>query len=164
MCSAQIFVQCTLSILIFEGVFHDFLIGPKLALCWVIENGKKTVLLVDDYRSLREGILLLLEDDYRIVAVETGEQAMEVVSALGPDLIVLDLKLPGISGVEVLSEMRSRKIDSPVLIISAIQDPSVAAHLYRMGACDYLTKPFGIHELRGKMEQILRGRSQAQCG
>lgn len=122
------------------------------------------MLLVDDYRSLREGILLLLEDDYRVVAVETGEQAMEVVSALGPDIILLDLKLPGISGVEVLTEMRSRKIDSPVLIISAIQDPAVAANLYRMGACDYLTKPFGIRELRGKIDQILRGRSHAQCG
>lgn len=121
------------------------------------------MLLVDDYRSLREGILLLLEDEYRVIAVESGEQAVEVVSALGPDIVLLDLKLPGISGIEVLTEMRSRKIDSPVLIISAIQDPSVAAGLYRMGACDYLTKPFGIRELKGKMQEILHGHSHAPC-
>lgn len=153
-----------IAIRVFGGLPSPFSNGPKFALSSAIGNEKKTVLLVDDYRSLREGILLLLEDEYRVVAVETGEQAVEVVSALGPDLVLLDLKLPGISGVEVLTEMRLRKIDSPVLIISAIQDPSVAANLYRMGACDYLTKPFGIRELKGKIEQILQGSSHAQCG
>lgn len=122
---------------------------------------KKRVLVVDDYRSLREGIALLLADQYDVVAVETGEEAVVAAKAIGPDLILLDLKLPGISGEEVLFQIRRRDILSPVLIISAIHDPSVAANLYRMGACDYLTKPFGIRELKGKIEKIFQADSKA---
>ncbi len=129
-----------------------------------IGSQKKTVLVIDDYRSLREGLQLLLADDYTVVAVESGERAVELVQQVGPDLILLDLKLPGISGEEVLLQLRLHQIHSPVLIISAIQDPSVVANLFRMGARDYLTKPFNIRELKGKMEEIFLAASRASQG
>jgi DNA-binding response OmpR family regulator len=138
--------------------------GPELAHRTNIKSERKTVLLVDDYRSLREGIRVLLSDEYEVIAVENGEEAVQVGRSLEPDLILLDLKLPGISGEEVLFQMRLSHVRSPVLIISAIHDPTVAANLFRMGACDYLTKPFGIRELKRKIREILEADSIASVG
>jgi DNA-binding response OmpR family regulator len=109
---------------------------------------------VEDYASFREGLAYLLSDRFEVVGVGTGEQAVELAGEIRPDVVVLDLKLPGISGEEVLRQLRARRIGIPVLILSAIHDPSTAARLVLLGARDYLTKPVGVGALVAKIDEL----------
>ncbi len=115
--------------------------------------------MVEDDRSLREGLALNLEiEGYRVLTAEDGVTGMRKAFDTQPDLIVLDIMLPGFSGLDILSELRDRHQDVPVLILSARGRTGHKVEGLKTGADDYLTKPFELPELLARVEAMLRRR------
>jgi DNA-binding response OmpR family regulator len=119
-----------------------------------------TILVIEDDRALREGLVLNFElHGYRVVAAADGEEGMQKAFDLGPDLIVLDIMLPGWSGLDILTELRDRNENVPVLILSARGSTDNKVEGLNIGADDYLAKPFELSELLARVEAMLRRRS-----
>ena len=115
------------------------------------------ILIVEDERNLALGLRANLEvEGYDVAVANSGEAALDEAAARKPDLIILDLMLPGMDGYEVLSSLRSRGIDSPVLILSARAEEIDKVRGFRAGADDYVTKPFGVMELLLRVQAHLR--------
>ena len=122
---------------------------------------RETILVVEDDRSLREGLILNLElKGYRVVAAADGEEGMRLAFDARPDLIVLDVMLPGWSGLDILSELRDRRVNVPVIILSARDRTEHKVEGLTRGADDYLTKPFELPELLARVAAMLRRRRQ----
>ena len=120
------------------------------------------ILVVEDERDLALGIRANLEvEGYEVTVANTGEEALDQARTCAPDLILLDLMLPGISGYDVLAEVRKRDATVPVLILSARGEEVDKVRGFRTGADDYLTKPFGVMELIVRIEALLRRRAPA---
>ena len=121
----------------------------------------RKVLLVDDEDSLRKVVKDLLERDGYIVAeARDGVQALDQVDRIGPDIIVLDLNMPGLDGYGVLSHLRSRPAtaDIPVIVLTAKSDEDNEVRVFEMGADDFLTKPFRARALSARLEAVLGRR------
>ena len=115
------------------------------------------ILVVEDERNLALGLRANLEvDGYEVTVADNGEDALAVAGRQPPDLIILDLMLPGIDGYEVLATLRKRGLDAPVLILSARAEEIDKVRGFRAGADDYVTKPFGVMELLLRVNALLR--------
>jgi len=114
------------------------------------------ILVVDDepaiLRTLRTN---LVARGYDVVTAETGEEAVESAHGSMPDLVILDLMLPGLSGLEVCRILRSDS-SSPILVLSAHGEEHLKVRALDLGADDYLTKPFGMNELLARVRALLR--------
>ncbi len=122
-------------------------------------TGGETILVIEDDRSLREGLALNFEvRGYNVITASDGEQGMQKAFDSSPDLIVLDIMLPGFSGLEILTELRARKEGVPVLILSARDTTGNKVEGLDLGADDYVTKPFELPELLARVEAMLRRR------
>jgi CheY-like chemotaxis protein len=120
---------------------------------------KATVLVVDDEVDLLFTIALSLElAGYRVLKASSGEEALEVVEAEQPDAVVLDLRLPGIDGWEVLRRLADmgRFPAMPVVLLSAQVDAATAARAVELGCHAHLAKPFSTTELNGVLRGLLR--------
>jgi two-component system alkaline phosphatase synthesis response regulator PhoP len=119
------------------------------------------ILLVEDNRDLAYGLRNNLEiDGHSVVVVETGEDALQSVRASIPGLIVLDLMLPNLDGYQVLRQLRADGHDLPVLILTARTQEADKVLGFRLGADDYVTKPFGVLELLARVTALLRRASR----
>jgi two-component system, OmpR family, alkaline phosphatase synthesis response regulator PhoP len=115
------------------------------------------LLLVEDNADLAYGLRNNLEIDGHIVdTVETGEAALERVRHRAPDLIVLDLMLPNLDGYQVLRRLRADGHEMPVLILTARTQEADKVLGFRLGADDYVTKPFGVLEVLARIGALLR--------
>jgi len=122
-------------------------------------NRPETILVIEDDRSLREGLALNFElHGYRVETAVDGEDGMRKAFDLNPDLIVLDIMLPGWSGLDILAELRDHDQDVPVLILSARGTTDNKVEGLEIGADDYLAKPFELPELLARVEAMLRRR------
>ena len=107
----------------------------------------ETILVVEDDRSLREGLAMNFRlRGYRVLTAADGDEGLRAAFDERPDLIVLDLMLPGADGLEILSELRGREVGVPVLILSARDRLQDKVRGLEIGADDYLTKPFQLPE------------------
>src|SRR2546422_1838213 len=121
----------------------------------------RKVLLVDDEDSLRKVVKDLLErDGYIVSEARDGVQALDQVDRVGPDIIVLDLNMPGLDGYGVLSHLRSRPAtaDIPVIVLTAKSDEDNEVRVFELGAHDFLTKPFRARALSARLEAVLGRR------
>src|SRR5712691_7869132 len=121
----------------------------------------RKVLLVDDEDSLRKVIKELLErDGYVVAEARDGAQALDQIDRVGPDVIVLDLNMPGLDGYGVLSHLRSRPAtaDIPVIVLTAKGDEDNEVRVFELGADDFLTKPFRARALSARLEAVLGRR------
>ncbi len=121
----------------------------------------RKVLLVDDEDSLRKVVKDLLErDGYIVSEARDGVQALDQVDRVGPDIIVLDLNMPGLDGYGVLSHLRSRPAtaDIPVIVLTAKGDEDNEVRVFELGADDFLTKPFRARALSARLEAVLGRR------
>jgi two-component system response regulator AtoC len=106
------------------------------------------ILVVDDDVGVLEAVRVILEDDYEILTVTSGKKALEVISEKNIDLIFLDITLPGgIDGIEVLKKIRNNDENITVVMLTATDTASMAVQAMRLGAFDYITKPFDPEEI-----------------
>ena len=121
----------------------------------------RKVLLVEDEDSLRRVMKDLLErEGYAVTEARDGVQALDQVDRIGPDIIVLDLNLPGLDGYGVLSHLRSRPATAgiPVVVLTAKGDEDNEVRVFELGADDFLTKPFRARALSARLEAVLGRR------
>jgi two-component system alkaline phosphatase synthesis response regulator PhoP len=117
----------------------------------------KRVLVVEDNQDLALGLQVNLEvQGYAVQTVHEGTAVLEAARAFRPDLVVLDLMLPGLDGFGVLAELRQAGVDAAVLILSARGEEVDKVRGFRLGADDYVVKPFGLMELLARVEALLR--------
>src|SRR5438045_8945979 len=115
------------------------------------------ILLVDDEPGMLRYIRTLLEvDEYKVETATTGEEALErVQKGLQPDLVLLDLLMPGIDGLQTLEQLRELRPGVKVVMLSCVNDTRQVVQAMRLGAHNYLTKPFQKAELDAVIEQCV---------
>jgi DNA-binding response OmpR family regulator len=118
------------------------------------------ILLVEDERRVASFVSRALrEDSYSVDIAETGEKAIEMATQNVYDSILLDVRLPGLSGIQVCRELRDAKIDTPILMLTARGLVEQRVEGLDAGADDYLTKPFAVAELRARVRALIRRRT-----
>jgi DNA-binding response OmpR family regulator len=116
-----------------------------------------TILIVEDNADLAFGLRNNLEiEGYDVEVASEGHEGLAQARSLHPDLVVLDLMLPGLDGYRVLKALREEGLDMPVLILTAHGQEADKVRGFRLGADDYVTKPFGILELLARIAALLR--------
>jgi DNA-binding NtrC family response regulator len=116
----------------------------------------KTILIVDDEPAARYGLRRALEAKYRIAEADTAEAARNVLDTEKPDLLLLDIVLPGQDGLSFLKWMREQGSEMPVLMVSALDTAKTAVEALQLGAADYLVKGFELDELRQRVANLLK--------
>jgi two-component system KDP operon response regulator KdpE len=119
------------------------------------------VLVVDDERSIRRFLKASLGSQFVIFEATTGEEALAAVAADRPDVVILDLGLPDLDGVEVTRRLREWS-QVPIIVISVREQEQDKIAALDAGADDYLTKPFGVGELMARLRSALRRSAQAE--
>lgn len=116
-----------------------------------------TILVCDDDDGLRELMRVTLSPRYRVVEAVDGQQALEALASDRPDVVLLDVMLPGYSGLQVLEAMRSddQLRGVPVIVVSAWQSPEDREAARRAGADAFLGKPFELEELTGSVAKLI---------
>ncbi|HZD19018.1 MAG TPA: response regulator transcription factor, partial [Actinomycetota bacterium] len=123
---------------------------------------RQTILVVDDEEAIAEAVRARLESEgYRAFVAFDGPQALETARTQHPDLVVLDLMLPGMDGLDVCRELQ-RERWVPVLMLTARTDEADKVAGFEVGADDYLTKPFSLRELTVRVKAILRRAERAR--
>ena len=121
------------------------------------------VLVVEDNANLAFGLTRSLESEgYEVEAAEDGLRGFEMARAGNPDLVVLDLMLPGMDGYTILKKLRAEGKNVPVLILTARGEEADKVFGFRLGADDYVTKPFSLSELLARVQAILRRAKAAE--
>lgn len=121
--------------------------------------GIKTILAVDDEEHILELLQYNLENDgYHMLKAESGEEALKLLETNEIDMVLLDIMLPGMDGIEVLRTIRSHQHYKklPVIMLTAKSDEISKVVGLEVGADDYLSKPFGVHELLARIKAVLR--------
>ncbi|MBI5503115.1 MAG: response regulator transcription factor [Deltaproteobacteria bacterium] len=119
--------------------------------------GGEKVLIIEDDRSLRDGLAMNLKaSGYAVVTAADGGEGLRAAFDEAPDLIILDIMLPGMSGLEILTELRRNQSQTHVLILSARDQLPDKLEGFGLGADDYVTKPFDLRELLARIDARLR--------
>lgn len=128
-------------------------------------NNKYKILIVEDEEHIRNFVTALFEaNDYQVLPARTGEEGFLMLTSHLPDVVVLDLGLPDMDGMEFLKTMREH-LHTPVIVLSARSDERDKVEALDAGANDYVTKPFGSAELLARVRSILRtNRHSAEEG
>jgi DNA-binding NtrC family response regulator len=117
---------------------------------------KKKILVVDDEQNSREGLTkILIKEGYEVIAAESGEDALVEAKKQDFDLIITDLRMPEISGIDVLEKIRAKKPDIGVIIVTAYGEVNSYLKAMTLGAFEYLNKPIKLDELRRVISKAL---------
>jgi two-component system response regulator AtoC len=114
-----------------------------------------SVLIIDDDSSLLESYTVLLEDEFQVYTAQTGEAGLELLKQEDISVILLDIRLPGMDGIEVLREAKAVDENVDVIMITAVKNVRVAVEAIKLGAYDYLVKPFEIDEVFSLLRRTL---------
>ncbi|MBE6020240.1 MAG: response regulator transcription factor [Clostridiales bacterium] len=121
-----------------------------------MSNNKTTVLIIEDEKAIRNFITTFLSTNgYKTISAKNGTEALSLISSHVPDVILLDLGLPDIDGLEVIRKVRETS-SIPIIVISARSFEGEKVKALDMGADDYITKPFGSSELMARIRTALR--------
>jgi len=123
------------------------------------DGGGPVVLLVDDDAAIRRAVGAALElEGYRVVRASGGRAALAAVESVAPAVILLDLAMPDLDGLEVLRRLRANGDDVPVCVLSARDDVEDRVRGLQAGADDYVVKPFALEEVTARLQALLRRR------
>src|SRR4030067_1928137 len=115
----------------------------------------ETILIVDDDKSIRYSLKRMMEEKYSILTAQNGEESLTRVKESSPDLVIMDIKMPGRSGIEVLKEIKLIDPKSLVIIMTAYGTTETAIEAMKYGAYDYILKPFPIPQMKRLVEKAL---------
>ncbi len=116
---------------------------------------RKTILIVDDDADLRKTLQLILSRDYEVIEASDGDEVLGILSARRPNLLVLDVSMQRMGGIEVLKSLREVAPELLVLMLTAETDIARAKQALDYGATAYITKPFEFDELRTEIRRLL---------
>lgn len=129
-------------------------------------NSKKCILAVDDTAIVLTRISDALRNDYEVITVNSGVRALKCLKERKPDLILLDIQMAPIDGIETLQEIRGMKDleDIPVIMLTGVEDKDIVMESAKLGICDYILKPFASGELLKRIRRAfeLEKRKQAE--
>ncbi len=129
----------------------------------MVTGPRAHILIVEDDDAIREGLDLNLGlEGHQVATAADGESALRVLETESFDLVLLDVMLPGRNGFEVLRAIRQRNKELPVILLTARADEADKILGLELGADDYVTKPFGLGELRARIRAALRRSAQSQ--
>ncbi|MCQ9206218.1 MAG: response regulator [Omnitrophica bacterium] len=118
---------------------------------------KKKILIVDDERVIRDLLERLLKGSgHEAISAEDGETALNLIKTENFDLILLDLKLPGIDGVKILKEIKKLNKKLTVILISAYLTDDIIKQTSELGVVDYVKKPFDIYRVKNQIKKVLK--------
>ena len=117
------------------------------------------ILVVDDDPGLRDSLRVILEDEYEVLDVPDGRQALEVVRSYQVDLVLLDIRMPGMDGISVLERVKALDEQTEVILVTAVKEVRSAVAAMKLGAFDYLTKPFEEEEVLSAIGRALEKRA-----
>ena len=121
-----------------------------------LKSGQKNILVVDDDMSVRATFSSVLrKEGYRVTAVKNGYEAIKAIAEESFDLALVDLRMPGMDGIEVLEKIKTRRPQTRVIIFTGYGSITTAVEAMRKGATDYLNKPFSPHELKAGVKKAL---------
>src|SRR6266487_5121117 len=121
----------------------------------------QTILVIDDDESLRDTIGVMLEQEgFHAELASDGRSGYDRALILKPDLLLVDLRLPGMSGVDICRQLRATRVKTPIIVLSAVGDEVDKVQLLELGADDYVVKPFGTRELLARIRALLRRTSE----
>jgi len=118
------------------------------------------ILVVDDDDTIRDTLYELFSEEYVCQTAETAEKAFARLEADVYDVVLTDISMPGLSGVELLGHIRQRFSDTPVIIISGIDDREHAQGLIKLGAFDFLMKPFTLEVVEKSVKRAVEYRKR----
>ena len=120
---------------------------------------RPTVLIADDHAIVKEGLVGLLKERFDVVgAVGDGQLLVEAAKRLQPDVIVTDISMPGLSGLDVLGRLKSERLTSKVIVLTMHNDADLATQAIRAGAAGFILKLSAGEELVTAIEQVMEGR------
>lgn len=123
------------------------------------KDKKDVILIVDDEEAIRDSMKMLLSDTYDVAFAKNGREAVEKMKKINPDLMLLDIRLPEIDGLEVLKIVKKENPDLEVIMVTALNTVKNAVEAMKSGAYDYITKPFDIESISSLIEKVLEKRS-----
>lgn len=125
----------------------------------------RRVLVVDDLKANVQLLAKVLESEYEVSAAYDGESALRSIAESPPDLVLLDIMMPGLDGYEVLRRLRAdpKTHELPVMFLSALEDVANKAKGFELGANDYLSKPFELLEVKARVRSLLRARAWTEA-
>ena len=124
----------------------------------MLERRRPVVLIVDDDRGIRGVLVGTLESDYDVVEAVDGPTALEAFEAQRVDAVILDIRMPGMGGLEVLRRMKAIEPRVEVILLSAVEEVPTVVEGMKSGAVDYVTKPWGIDDLQSRVARAVRRR------
>ncbi len=117
---------------------------------------RPSLLIVDDEAGVRESLRMIFNKDFRILEAASSEVAIKKAQEESPEIVLLDIRLPGVGGLEVLRRIKEFNPHCQVIILTALTMAHTALAAKESGAFDYVVKPFDIEELRLKVENALK--------
>lgn len=127
-------------------------------------NSRKCILAVDDTAIVLYRISEALRDEYEIITVNSGTRALKYLKEEKPDLILLDIQMASMDGIETLHQIRmmpDRK-DIPVIMLTGVENKSTVLESAKLGICDYMLKPFSSEELICRIERVFEQEKKKQ--
>lgn len=122
----------------------------------------RTLMIVDDEEGPRQALEMLFKDDYSIAQADSGFQAIKLAQEKTVDVAIVDLRMPRMSGIETLSQLKHRDPAMEVIVLTAYETLETAREALRLGACDYLNKPYELATIRESVERAMQRRSQSE--
>jgi len=117
---------------------------------------KAKILVVDDQTGVRRLLFEVFnEEGYEVEIAVNGQEALDKIKTVMPDLILLDMKMPGMNGLETLHEMKKTNDSIPVIMMTAYGELEIVAEATKLGIKEYVTKPFDINELRETVIKLI---------
>ncbi|NQU16532.1 MAG: response regulator [Candidatus Saganbacteria bacterium] len=121
------------------------------------ENTRPTILVVEDEEDMRQNLVELLSEEFDVLTAENGKQALRIYynEQFHLNVVLLDIKLPDMSGIEILSKMRNMNLNPDIIMVTALNDTETAVKSMRQGAYDYITKPFFAGDIMATIKRAL---------
>jgi len=121
-------------------------------------NNKNTILVVDDERGVRQSFNMVLKNKYHVLLAGTGEKAVDILQKNSIDLILLDILLPDIDGIDLLKKFKKTEPNTEIIMITAVNDLRTAVKAIKLGAYEYIIKPFMVDEVLTLIRRALEKR------